>query len=143
MEYVKILSEISLNEVFKNDFVLAPSSLSRVIVKNKNVIPLGALISSKCKGLEVGSSAYISKSNKFFIRTKAINDYSWLLYKRSKKGIIPLSPLFFKKYELREGDVLFCKDSNIGECAFIHSDEFRHDYMISSGFIRLRFEKNT
>jgi type I restriction enzyme S subunit len=143
MEYIKTPTEISLNEVIKKDFVLAPSSLTRVIIKNKNTQYLRDLISFKKKGQEVGSSAYITKSNKFFIRTRAVNKHSWILYKKSKEGIIPINPLFFKKYDLRKGDVLLCKDSNIGECAIIHSEEFKDDFAISGGFIKLRFTKNT
>ena len=98
MEYIKIPPEISLNEVIKKDFVLAPSSLTRVIIKNKNTQYLRDLISLKEKGQEVGSSAYITKSNKFFIRTRAVNKHSWILYKKSKEGIIPINPLFFKLF---------------------------------------------
>jgi type I restriction enzyme S subunit len=143
MEYIKTPPEIGLNEVIRKDFVLAPSSLTRVIIKNKNIQYLRDLISLKEKGQEVGSSAYITKSNKFFIRTRAVNKHSWILYKKSKEGIIPINPLFFKKYDLRKGDVLLCKDSNIGECAIIHSGEFKDDFAISGGFIKLRFVKNT
>lgn len=142
MSYIKSVNEASYEEVLEKDFVLAPSSLNYVDIKNKNVKTLKSLISSKDKGREVGSFAYIPKSNKFFIRTKALNKNSWIIYTKGEEAIIPISPLYFKKYSLDVGDILISKDSNIGECVIISNDKYKGDYMISGGLIRLKIEKD-
>lgn len=142
MNYIKPPDEVSYEQVMECDYVLAPSSLGYVPIKNKNVKPLKSLISSKDKGMEIGSFAYISNSNKFFIRTKALNQKSWIIYSKGKQGIIPINPLYFKKYSLEKGDIIICKDSNIGECVFISDDKYKENYMISGGMIRLKINQD-
>lgn len=142
MKYTKLLNEVAYEEILGNDFILAPSSLNYVPIKNKNVKPLKSLIKSKDKGVEVGSFAYIPKSNKFFIRTKALNKNHWITSTKGKETIISVNPLYFKKFSLEEGDIIISKDSNIGECVIIGDDDYKEDYMISGGLIRLKIEKD-
>ena len=142
-EYIIIPKEIGNKELTSKDFVLSPSYLTKFEMKNKNVKALRALVGKKDIGKEIGSSAYISKSDKFFIRTKAINKYFWTLYKKGEEAIIPINPLFFRPYSLEKGDILIAKDSNIGECVYINNNNYKENYTISGGIARLKIPKDT
>lgn len=134
--------EISYSQVINKDYVLSPSSLGDFNIKNKNLIPLRNLIDQKDKGEEVGSFAYINKSNKFFIRNKALKRENWIIFTKGKEEIIPINPSYFKPYNLEEGDILISKDSNIGEAIILQNNQYKENYMISGGIIRLKISKN-
>lgn len=142
-EYILVPKEVEIDKVKEKDFVLAPSSLTKFEMKNKNVKPLKSLIVEKHVGKEVGSFAYISKSNKFFIKTKAFNKNVWIPYEKGEEAIIPINPLFFRPYSLEKGDILIAKDSNIGECVYLNDDKYKEDYSISGGIVRLKIPKDT
>src|SRR3989344_5778684 len=142
MEYILVPKEIEVDKLKNRDYSLAPSSLTYFYMKNKNVQPLSSLLSAKDKGKEIGSFAYIPKSNKFFIRTKAINKNSWIPYLKGEEAIISMNPLLFVSYRIEKGDILLAKDSNIGESVYIDNDKYSKDYMISGGIMRLKIKED-
>ena len=72
----------SFSQIQKLRSLFAPSQLGVLDIPNKNNKLLKNLLSRNLKfsdkGTEVGSDNYISKSSHFFIRAKALQDYSFL-----------------------------------------------------------------
>lgn len=140
--YIIVPRTLNIKEIKDKDFALSPSLFTRVEIKNKNVKAVRNLLdrdlNSKDKGFEVGSKAYISKSKYFFIRTKALQPTSFLP-NYDKEIIVPILPQSSKSYNLKEGDVLISKDSNIGEVVILDKD--LPNYMPSGGIYRLPISK--
>lgn len=138
MKYLRIPSDITFSEIAKRDASWSPSMYQRVIIHNPNVKRVGDLLNSNKpfeKGIEPGSMHYLRKSQYYFIRTKALQDHSCLLYPKGG-SIIPISQRVFKDPRLTDGDILMSKDSNVGECAMIDGDRWRN-HMFSGGVVRI------
>jgi type I restriction enzyme S subunit len=130
LDYVSIPTTITLSGL-NNEKSISPSSYGEIYIKNRNIIPLKKLIKLPLiDGKEVGSKEYIKKSNKYFIRTKALQSGSYLL-EVSSESVLPIRPQSFKPMDLREGYVLISKDSKVGEVAYLEKDYPNH--MISGG----------
>lgn len=138
MNYIATPKSIRLNDVFGKKTSFSPNNYSRVIVSETNSKPLRELLSSTpLNGEEVGSGSYIPTSDKYFIRTKALQSSS-LLLNHSNDGIIPILPSAFKVHNLKEGDIIISKDSNIGEVVILDRDLPSH--MLSNGLYKLQIE---
>ena len=138
MDYLRVPREVSLGEVRDRDVAWSPSMFRRVIIPNATVKRVGDLLVSSEpfeKGLEPGSIHYLRRSTHFFIRTKALQDHSSLLYPKGD-AITPISPRVFEDPSLANGDILMSKDSNVGECAMVDGDRWRN-HMFSGGIVRL------
>lgn len=85
-------------------------------------------------GREVGSANYVSGSDYFFIKTKALQPYSFLpvLNAESTERVMPKA---FADYKLKAGDIILSKDSNIGETVILDRDY--PNYMPSGALYRL------
>lgn len=129
---------VTFEEIRNNKSILSPSQLQVLDISNKNTIKvkdfLERELKTKDRGTEIGSVNYISKSDKFFIRAKALQKNSFIL-KEGNDSIIPIKPQTFKNYNLKEGDLLISKDSNIGESVILDQDYT--DYMISGALYKL------
>jgi len=90
-------------------------------------------------GTEVGSINYISKSPKYFIRAKALQKESFLPF-LTEETAVPIRPQVFVDYNLKEGDILISKDSNIGEVVILDKDLPNHT--ISGALYKLPITKN-
>jgi len=138
MSYVIVPKTLNINEIENKGFALSPSLFRRVKIKNQNVKKIRNLLDRnlkpKDKGFEVGSKSYIYNSDYFFIRTKALQPTSFLP-NYDKESIVPILPQSFKRYDLKEGDILISKDSNIGEVVILDRD--LPNYMPSGGIYRL------
>lgn len=118
---------------------LSPSDYITLAIKNKNVIPISKLINKISGGKEIGSKEYLKKSDKFFIRTKALSpDYYLIDYET--EAITPIRPQAFIDKKLKEGDILLSKDSNIGEVAILEKN--LSDYSLCGGIKIVRPIKN-
>lgn len=138
MNYLRVPHQISINETLDRDFSLSPSMYHRVIIPTSATRRVKELLDSKRpfdKGIEPGSLWYMKRSNCYFIRTKALQDHSCLLYPKGD-AIVPVNPKVFKSPNLCAGDILMSKDSNVGECAIVDSDQWKN-HMFSSGIVRL------
>lgn len=138
MVYMRVPREISINEIRLRDDALSSSMYRRVIIPNTNVKPLRDLLFSSQPfdiGEEPGSMHYLRWSTHFFIRTKALQHHSCLLYPKGD-AIIPINPKVFNDYALVNGDILISKDSNVGECAMVDGDHWQN-HMLSGGIVRL------
>lgn len=134
ISYKKILQE-------KNN--LAPSQLKVLSFKNQNFLYVRDFLSrplkSSDRGAEVGSANYISKSCKYFVRAKSLSD-KYFLPEIDSEDVKPIRPQVFIDYELKKGDILISKDSNIGETVILDKDYA--DYMPSGAIYKLPLEKN-
>lgn len=123
--------------------IFAPSQLEILDIPNKNTKLLKSLLSrqlkSSDKGLEVGSSCYITKSSHFFIRAKALQGYSFLPFWNTETKI-PIIPSSYTDYALKKGDIIISKDSNIGEIIILDKDYPNH--MISGALYKLPISDN-
>ncbi|MCD6168300.1 MAG: restriction endonuclease subunit S [Caldisericia bacterium] len=137
MEYVQIPNIITYKDL-EEKHSLSPSSYKILAFKNKNVKKLRDLLLEKpTKGEEVGSFAYINKSNFYFIRTKALQSSYFLPVLNNVECAVPILPTAFKNFNLQKGDILLAKDANIGDVAYLDKDVPK--FMISGGIVRLRF----
>ncbi len=118
--------------------LFAPSQLEVLDSSNKNYKLLKDLLDRKLKisdkGTEVGSSNYITTSSHFFIRAKALQDYSFLPFWNNETKM-PISPVSYVEYSLKKGDIIISKDSNIGEVIILDQDYPNH--MISGALYKL------
>jgi len=138
MDYLRVPREVSLGEIRNRDASWSPSMFRRVIIPNTNTKRVGELLRSPEpfeKGTEPGSIHYLQSSTHYFIRTKALQEHSHLLYPKGD-AITPISPKVFEDPCLADGDILMSKDSNVGECAMV-DDKRWANHMFSGGIVRL------
>ncbi|WP_133510227.1 hypothetical protein [Candidatus Thiosymbion oneisti] len=98
MDYLRVPREVRLSEIHARDAAWSPSMYRQVIIPNANVKRVeDLLICSKPfeKGVEPGSINYLQRSTHFFIRTKALQNHSYLLYPKGDT-IMPISPRVFE-----------------------------------------------
>ena len=139
MKYVTIPNEISIDEIDAKS-VLSPSLYEKIICKNSNTQLIKTLIKEPIKGKEVGSSSYIDTSEYYFIRTSSLKGFRFLI-QQDKQSPIPIKPQTFQDQQLSKNDILYSKDSNIGECCIVESDSYKK-YMMSGGILKLIPKKN-
>jgi len=138
MNYLRVPTKVTLHEIRSRDSSWSPSMFRQVIIPTANVKPVRELLSPSMafdKGVEPGSMHYLRKSTHYFIRTKALQDHSYLIYPKGD-AIIPISPRVFEDPGLVDGDILISKDSNVGECAMVDGNRWRN-HMFSGGIVRL------
>lgn len=134
MGYIETPEVITFNQLIEKDS-LSPINYKYLRLKNKNVKPLVDIVETPIKGgKEVGSKEYIRKSNKYFIRTKAFQSESFLLDLNDETAV-PIRPQAFVNHNIKKGDVLILKDSNVGEVVYVEKDY--PDHMLSGGIKKL------
>ncbi|MDD3285589.1 MAG: hypothetical protein PHG95_03065 [Patescibacteria group bacterium] len=133
---------VTYSDIIKNKCNLAPHQLSVLSFSNDNVKTIRELLSRKLtkndNGIEVGSNNYISKSPYYFLRTKSIQEESYLP-QISDECFVPVMPNVFIKFNLKQGDLVISKDSNIGESVILDSDY--PNFMLSGAMYRLPIDK--
>jgi hypothetical protein len=140
--YIKVPHTISYKSIVEKDYTLSSSQYMDLIMPNKNTMLVKEFLSRglhrKDLGEEVGSLNYIGQSTHFFIRTKALQSHSFLP-EINKETALPIMPNTFVQMNLKEGDLLISKDSNIGEIAILDKDYPNH--MLSGAIYKLPIEK--
>jgi len=123
--YIRTPESISIKSIEEKGFTLSSSQYMDLIMPNKNYKLVGDFLSRPLRrsdlGVEVGSLNYISQSPFYFLRTKALQSYSFLPEITSESAL-PVMPSVFVKQNLKEGDLLISKDSNIGEIVILDKD---------------------
>lgn len=123
------MATTTYRDIIGNNSNLAPSQLTTLSVPNKNNKKVKDLLTRDItfsdNGNEVGSVNYISKSPKYFIRAKALQRESFLPFITNQTSI-PIRPQVFTNFNLKEGDILISKDSNIGETVILDKDLPNH-----------------
>ena len=136
--YIHIPNTITLQDIVNNNYTLSSSQYIKLVMPNKNYKLVREFLNRGLNrndlGVEVGSLNYIDKSPFFFIRTKALQEHSFLP-DFNKESILPIMPSEFVQMNLQEGDLLISKDSNIGEIAIL--DKNYPNCMLSGAIYRL------
>lgn len=134
---------INYKKILSLKFNLAPSQLNILDIPNKNTILIRDLLDRELKssdrGNEVGSLNYISESDYHFIRSKELQTNYFLSF-LDNKSVVAIRPQVFKNFNLKAGDLIISKDSNIGEAIILDRDYPK--FMISSALYRLPITNN-
>lgn len=136
--YVKTPSSISFSHIVEKDFTLSSSQYMDLVMPNENFRYVKDFLSRplqrKDLGVEVGSLNYIGKSTHYFLRTKALQQHSFLP-EITDETALPIMPNCFVRMNLKKGDLLISKDSNIGEIVILDKDYPHH--MLSGALYKL------
>lgn len=137
-KYIDTPRSVAFNNIIENNFTLSAFQYKDLIMKNTNFLYVGDFLSRPLNrddlGEEVGSDSYIQKSFCYFIRAKALQEHTYLP-EITQETAIPIMPQVFRNFNLKKGDVLISKDSNIGEIAIMDKDYPYH--MLSGAIYRL------
>lgn len=141
--YIKTPTAISFNAIVEKDYTLSSSQYMDLIMPNKNYLLVSDFLQRplqrKDLGVEVGSLNYIGQSTHYFLRTKALQSHSYLPEVTAETAL-PIMPNSFVKMNLKEGDIIISKDSNIGEIVMLDKDY--PNYMLSGAIYKLPVVKN-
>ena len=137
-KYINTPSSVSLKDIVDKDYQMSSSSYRCLQMPNSNYKLLRDFLSRplsrKDLGVEVGALSYIEKSPYKFIRAKALQEHSYLL-DLSGETVMNILPSDFIQMNLKKGDILISKDSNIGEVVILDKDY--PNYMLSSAIYKL------
>ena len=137
-KYINTPNSIKYNDIVNYNFTLSSSQHVSLIMPNNNYKCVSDFLehplTRKDLGNEVGSLSYIGQSPYYFIRTKALQAHSFLLDK-NKETVLPILPSEFIPMDLKKGDLLISKDSNIGEIVILEKDY--PNCMLSGALYRL------
>lgn len=140
---MKTSNVVRLRDIKDSDLGFSPSAFRKAHCKNTNQKSLKDLLSrpldSSDKGRDVGSDSYLDRSTHFMIRAKALQEYAFLPILHGD-GVVPILPASFRDYDLKQGDILISKDSNIGEVVILGSDLPNHS--ISGAIYKLPIVKS-
>ncbi|MFY9391313.1 MAG: hypothetical protein WAP10_01470 [Bacteroidales bacterium] len=136
--YVKTPTAISFSHIVEKDFTLSSSQYMDLVMPNEKFLFVRDFLSRplqrKDLGVEVGSLNYIGKSTHYFLRTKALQQHTFLPEVTSETAL-PIMPNSFVKMNLKKGDLIISKDSNIGEIVILDKDY--PNYMLSGALYKL------
>ena len=138
MNLLRIPKEIAYSDLLNKTVAFSASLHQKVEIPTPKRQPIRDLLDAKNpfdRGVEPGSLHYRQRSSKWLLRTKSLQPHSFLLYPKgdAAQGIVPSA---FRNPQLKAGDILMSKDSNIGECGIVDGTRWE-DYMFSSGILRL------
>lgn len=141
--YIKTPLYTTLEEIVSKNYTLSATQHKALCIKNTNVLPLSKFLDRKlCRsdlGQEVGSENYVDSSPFSFIKTKALQAESFLLDEGSD-SIEKISPKAFAEMELKKGDILISKDSNVGEIVVLDNDY--PNSMLCGGIYKIPISKH-
>jgi type I restriction enzyme S subunit len=144
MPKLQVPTEVSLQQVVSTGHALSPSLYNQVFIPNPKTEPVRNFLDLSApyeKGVEPGSLAYLTRSPKFLMRTKALQPHSWLPYPKGD-AMVPVNPReIVDGPAINAGDILLSKDSNIGECAIVYDEEFSN-CTFSGGIVRLNVARD-
>ncbi|WP_336277059.1 hypothetical protein [Bartonella sp. CB178] len=141
--YIRTHNYILYSEIKERKFSLSSSQFKKFNLENKNFLYvrdfLDRDLQNKDLGTEIGSVNYIERSTHYFLKTKALQEHSFLP-EFSPESTIPILPKSFLNMNLKEGDLIISKDGNIGESIILDKDY--HNIMLSGALYRLPITKN-
>lgn len=142
-KYIRVPKAISISEIEAKDYTLSSSQYMDLIMPKDNFKYVRAFLSRPLKrsdlGVEVGSINYIQKSPYSFLRTKALQTESYLP-EITEQTCLSIHPNSFVEMNLKEGDLIISKDSNIGEIVILDRDY--PNTMLSGAIYKLPVEEN-
>ena len=125
-KYVIVPKIVSYKDIITKNYTLSPAQYERLEMPNQNYMFVRDFLTRELErridlGCEVGSKNYVDKSPYKFLRTRALQKYSFLPQVTSKTAL-SIKPYSFVPMNLKEGDLLISKDSNIGEIVILDKD---------------------
>jgi type I restriction enzyme S subunit len=141
--YIDVPKYTTFKDIVDNNFSLSASQYKAFEIKNKNQKLVSDFLDRDLVrsdlGREVGSSYYVDYSPYIFIKTKALQPETYLL-NQAGDAIEYIVPQVFESFNLKKGDLLISKDSNVGEIAIVDKDY--PDAALCGGIYRLPVSKN-
>lgn len=113
MDYLRVPREISLNDIRRNSYSLSPANFRRTELVNAEILQ-NLLEETPTRGVTTPKLAFIKHSSTVLITNKALQDHLYIVTP-SSSGVIPLNPKFFSSPGLRNQDILFSTNVNVGE----------------------------
>lgn len=136
--YVKTMPNITYKDICSKSYSLSSTLYKKLKINNTNLKSVKDFLSrdlERCDlGSEVGSINYIEDSPHFFLRTKALQDYSFIPEITSESAV-SIRPKSFVDMKLAKGDLIISKDGNIGEIVILDKDY--PNYMLCGALYRL------
>ncbi len=140
MPYLGISKAVRIQDILKANASLSPRRYQQAGLQTKRrKFVRDFLNGNPIKGQEVGSGAYIDRSPKAFVRTKALQPDSFIPH-LTGDAVVPILPTSFRNMSLSSGDLLLSKDSNVGAVAMLDRDY--PDHMLSAGLLQLPVKEN-
>lgn len=141
--YIDIPKYTTIQEIMNNEYTLSATQYKKFCIKNKNLLTVGDFLTRELKrsdlGHEVGSESYVESSKYKFIKTKALQKENYLL-DINDESIQSIMPNKFIDMNLKKGDILISKDSNVGEIIILDKDY--PNAMLCGGIYRLPLDAN-
>lgn len=141
--YIDVPAFTTLRDIEKKNYSLSATQYKLFCIKNDNVHPVAEFLDRKLTrsdlGVEVGSENYIEGAPFLFIKTKALQVESFLL-DEGRDATERIPPQAYQDMNLKEGDILISKDSNVGEIVILDKDYPKA--MLCGGIYRLPISKN-
>ena len=138
MHELIVPTEVKFSEIKENGS-LSPNNYKKLTIKNVHRHNISFYMDKDnpyIKGMEPGSSAYVTKSKQVFLRNSCVNDIQFSV---DKDKYLYLNPNYYSESMINDGDILFCTDANIGDCSLFISDNEK--IIFSSGMIKLNFQQ--
>ena len=140
-KYIDVPQYTTLNNIQENAFTFSATQYKTFNIKNKLKVKdfLSRDLIRKDLGIGIGSESYVDNSDYYFMKTAALQEDSNLI-DINKESMQPIIPKNFVKMELKKGDVLISKDSNVGEIAILEKDY--PNIMLCGGIYRLPIKEH-
>lgn len=136
--YVKAPDVISFKDCVNKNYNLSSSLFTKLIISNTNNLPVSSFLTRELEnrdlGCEIGSLSYTDRSTHYFLRTKALQKNSFIP-DITGESALPMRPVDFVNMNLKKGDLIISKDSNIGEIVILEKDY--PNYMLSGAIYKL------
>ena len=124
-KYIDIPKYTTFNEIIEKQYTLSATQYKKFFIPNKTQLTVGDFLYRELEredlGREVGSENYIDNSDYIFIKTKALQKETFLL-DENKESLQPITNISFYNMNLKKGDIIISKDSNVGEIAILDKD---------------------
>lgn len=141
--YVDIPQYTTLKNIQKNSFTFSATQYKTFNIKNNNKLKVKDFLYRDLirddLGVEVGRESYIDNSDYYFMKTAALQEDTNLI-DINRESMQPIIPKKFIKMDLKKGDILISKDSNVGEVAILEKDY--PNIMLCGGIYKLPIKEH-
>ncbi|HHD2603302.1 hypothetical protein PVA22_00875 [Clostridium perfringens] len=124
-KYIDVPQYTNFNEIIEKQYTLSATQYKTFSIPNKNQCTVADFLCRQLVredlGKEVGSENYVDNSDYLFIKTKALQEETFLL-DENKDSLQPIAKKSFCNMNLKKGDIIISKDSNVGEIAILDRD---------------------
>lgn len=124
-QYIDVPKFTTLNEILSKNYSLSATQYKTFCIENKNQKFLSEFLDRELLRTdlwsEVWSETYIDKSDYYFLKTKALQEKSYLL-DIDDESVLNITPKNFTDYHLKKWDIIISKDSNVWEIVILDRD---------------------